>query len=94
MKIVTWNCCMALNSKIDELKEFNADIYVIPECEDPKNSDSTEISNDSGIRNNHISKVLSELKEKGIVICTNEDDRKNRNYHLTDLGFEIAEELK
>lgn len=54
----------------------------------------TEISNDSGIRTNHISKVLSELKEKGIVICTNEEDRKNRNYHLTDLGFEIAEELK
>ena len=54
----------------------------------------TEIAHDSGIRTNHISKVLAELKTKGIVVCTNEDDKKNRNYHLTDLGKEIAEELK
>lgn len=54
----------------------------------------TEIAQDSGIRANHISKVLAELKAKGIVICTNEHDKKNRNYHLTDLGKEIAEELK
>lgn len=54
----------------------------------------TEIANDSGIRTNHISKVLVELKAKGIVICTNEEQRKNRNYHLTDLGREIAKELK
>ena len=49
----------------------------------------TEIANDSGIRMNHISKVLAELKAKGIVICTNEKQRKNRNYHLTDLGKEM-----
>ena len=54
----------------------------------------TQIANDSGIRANHISKVLAELKSKGIVVCTNEHDRKNRNYHLTDLGNEIAKELK
>ena len=54
----------------------------------------TQIANDSGIRPNHISKVLAELKSKGIVVCTNEHDRKNRNYHLTDLGKEIAKELK
>ena len=54
----------------------------------------TEIANDSGIRTNHISKVLTELKAKEIVICTNEEQRKNRNYHLTDLGREIAKTLK
>lgn len=54
----------------------------------------TQIAHDSGIRTNHISKVLAELKAKGIVICTNEEDKKNRNYHLTDLGREIVEELK
>ena len=54
----------------------------------------TEIARDSGIRPNHISKVLKELKDKQIVICTNEQDRKNRNYHLTDLGREIAKNLK
>lgn len=53
----------------------------------------TEIAQDSGIRTNHISKVLNELKTKGIVKCTNENQRKNRNYHLTDLGMEIAKNL-
>ena len=54
----------------------------------------TQIARDSGILPNHISKVLGELKSKGIVVCTNEHKRKNRNYHLTDLGREIAEALK
>lgn len=36
----------------------------------------TEIAQDSGIRTNHISKVLNELKTKGIVKCTNENQRK------------------
>lgn len=54
----------------------------------------TEIANDSGIRTNHISKVLKELKSRGIVECTNEEKRKNRNYTLTDLGCEISEKLK
>lgn len=53
-----------------------------------------EIAKDSGIRPNHISKVLKELKDKNIVVCTNEQDRKYRNYQLTDLGKEIAKELK
>ena len=54
----------------------------------------TQIAHDSDILPNHVSKVLRELKEKDVVVCTNEQDRKNRNYHLTDLGMEIAEELK
>ena len=44
----------------------------------------TQIARDSGILPNHISKVLGELKSKGIVACTNEQYRKNRNCHLTD----------
>ncbi len=44
----------------------------------------TEIASDSDILPNHISKVFSELKSKGIVACTNEQYRKNRNCHLTD----------
>ncbi len=54
----------------------------------------TKIANDSGIRTNHISKVLAELKAKGIVECTNEEDRKNKNYRITELGKEISKELK
>jgi len=53
----------------------------------------TQIANDSGIRTNHISKVLRELKEKDVVECINEDAKKGRLYRLTSLGEEIAKKL-
>ena len=42
----------------------------------------TNIAKDSGIRTNHISKVLSELKSKEIVECINEEDRDNNKMNL------------
>lgn len=36
MKIVSWNCNGALRKKIQKLSTLEADIYVIQECEDPK----------------------------------------------------------
>ena len=51
----------------------------------------THIAKDSGIRTNHISKVLSELKSKEIVECINEEVRKGRLYRLTDTGKEILD---
>ncbi|WP_299523192.1 transcriptional regulator [uncultured Methanobrevibacter sp.] len=53
----------------------------------------TNIAKDSGIRTNHISKVLSELKNKDIVECINEEARKGRLYRLTDIGKEILANL-
>lgn len=53
----------------------------------------TQIANDSGIRTNHISKVLRELKEKNVVECINEDAKKGRLYRLTSLGEEIVQKL-
>ena len=41
---------------------------------------------------NHISKVLSELKEVGAVECLNEE-AKGKLYGLTDLGDEIVDNL-
>ncbi len=38
MKIVTWNCNMAFRNKYKEISEYDADIYVICECEDPANT--------------------------------------------------------
>lgn len=53
----------------------------------------TNIAKDSGIRTNHISKVLSELKSKEIVECINEEARKGRLYRLTDTGKEVLDAI-
>ena len=54
----------------------------------------TDIANDSGIRTNHISKVLSELKAHELVECINPEVRKGRLYRLTDKGDEIVKNLE
>ena len=53
----------------------------------------TEIAAESGIRPNHISKVLKELKEHSLAICINEPMRKGRLYRLTDKGIEVLKNL-
>lgn len=42
MKIITWNCNGKFSESFKEIKKENADIYVIPECEDPSQSESEE----------------------------------------------------
>lgn len=54
----------------------------------------TEISNDTGIRRNHMSNVLRDLKDNGVVECVNEEAKRGRLYRLTSLGDEIADNLK
>ena len=53
-----------------------------------------EIAERSSIKSNHISKVLSELKSKGLVECINEEARKGRLYRLTQDGEKIVEKKK
>lgn len=53
----------------------------------------TNIAESSGIRRNHISKVLGELKDAGVAECINEEYRKGRLYRLTEVGEEIAQNL-
>ena len=54
----------------------------------------TNIAKDSGIRTNHISKVLSELKSKEIVECINEEARKGGLYRLTETGKDVLDTIK
>ena len=53
----------------------------------------SKIAADTGIRTNHVSKVLRELKECGVAECINEDFRKGRLYRLTEDGKEIVDYL-
>ena len=52
------------------------------------------IAKDSGIRTNHISKVLAELKSHELVECINPEVRKGRLYRLTDKGDEIVKNIE
>lgn len=54
----------------------------------------TNIALKSGVRVNHISKVLKELKKCEVAVCINEERRKGRLYRLTPLGLQIYEEIK
>lgn len=42
MRIVTWNCNGAFRKKFENLIEFNAEIYIIQECESPFESGNKE----------------------------------------------------
>ena len=53
----------------------------------------TTIAKDSGIRTNHISKVLSELKAHELVECINPEVRKGRLYRLTEKGEKVTENI-
>lgn len=57
-------------------------------------STPTKIAKITGIRVNHLSKTLSELKCRHIVQCLNEDACKGRLYQLTVKGQEILEDME
>lgn len=52
-----------------------------------------QISSEAGIRKNHISKILGELKNKKLVECINEESRKGRLYRLTSLGEKVKNSI-
>ena len=53
----------------------------------------SQIAKNSGIRTNHISKVLSELKAHELVECINPEVRKGRLYRLTETGEEVVKNI-
>ena len=53
----------------------------------------SEIAKDAGIKVNHISKTLKELKDKELVECINPEVRKGRLYRLTEKGEAISKNI-
>jgi len=53
----------------------------------------SEIANKIDIRLNHVSLFLKELKDKKLVKCLNEENRKGRLYELTELGRNAINKL-
>ena len=51
------------------------------------------IARDAGIKINHISNVLRQLKDCEVAVCINEDAHKNRIYRLTEVGEEVAKHV-
>lgn len=53
----------------------------------------SSIAKDSGIKINHISNVLRQLKDCQVAECINEEAHKNRIYRLTEVGEEVAKHI-
>lgn len=68
MKIVTWNCNGALRKKFEHLITFNADVYIIQECEDPSRALD---KNYTDWATNYL--WLGDTKNKGIGIFAKPD---------------------
>ncbi len=54
----------------------------------------SEISSETEIRLNHVSALLTDLKEHEYVVCLNEDYKKGRMYTLTENGKTVINILK
>ena len=51
------------------------------------------IAEEIGLRTNHVSNVLKDLKDKNLVVCLNEDAKKGRLYKNIEYGLEILKYL-
>ncbi|MGL6298917.1 MAG: winged helix-turn-helix domain-containing protein [Methanobacteriaceae archaeon] len=49
----------------------------------------SQIAENIDIRVTHVSKYLNDLKDKNLVVCLNEEDKRGRLYQLTDDGKEL-----
>jgi len=54
----------------------------------------SEIAEKTGLRLNHVSAFLKELKQIGIVQCLNEENRKGRLYQLTTIGKSALQKIE
>ena len=53
----------------------------------------SEIAKELKINTSQVSAALSDLKDKDLVVCVNEEVRKGRLYKCTSLGLKLLNEL-
>lgn len=72
MKIVSWNCRGAFRKKYEKVTKYNADIYVIPEAENPKKYEDNEKYKDyNKFASNY--PWIGNYDDKGLGIFAKED---------------------
>lgn len=83
-----------INEEISALAEYVLSseyrIKIVDDLKGDKVKSPTNISKGTGIRTNYISKVLSDLKNRGILECINEEARKGILYRLTPKGCIVS----
>ena len=68
MKVVSWNCNGAFRKKFNTLLDFNADIYIIQECENPAESKDLEYKSWA---KNYL--WIGDSKNKGLAVFVKEE---------------------
>ena len=72
MKIVSWNCNGAFRKKFNSLLNFNADIYIIQECENPAETNDLDYKTWA---KNYL--WIGDSKNKGLAIFAKADIKIN-----------------
>ncbi len=86
MKIVNWNCNGAFRKKFKLLEQFDADIIVIQECEDPERSIDT---NYKDWAKNYI--WIGDNKNKGLgIFCKEVIKISNNNWQRENLKYFLS----
>jgi len=67
MKVLTWNCNGALRRKLEKLNEFEADVMIIQECENPETTNDKNYKRWAG---NHV--WVGDNKNKGLRVFVND----------------------
>ncbi|BBK77769.1 endonuclease/exonuclease/phosphatase family protein [Clostridium butyricum] len=85
MRIVTWNCNGGFRNKFEYIKKYNADIYVIQECENPLTSD------DNSYKEFAQNYMWVGYKNKGLGIFGNQNIKlTNNNWDTYGLEWFIS----
>ena len=53
----------------------------------------TAIAQDTGIKTNHVSNTLAELRKRELIECINPEARKGRLYRLTEKGDTLVKNI-